>query len=73
MSTRLPFACLSLDALLKARYDCGPILDLDGAQRALLQGFLDLYPYEQYRVRRIAEKAGREYVVGSDLALAVAQ
>lgn len=56
-STRVPVVALT----------CGPRVGLDDAQRALVDEFDELYPFEKLSVLRSAFRAGRLDVVGADL------
>lgn len=66
-STRLPISALGPLAKLKEHYACGPLLELDEAQRAMLEEFDDLYPAEKLRVANAALSTRRDHITGADL------
>jgi hypothetical protein len=66
-TTRLPLSALTTLARLKERYACGPRVDLDALESALLDAFETLYPGEKLRVLHGALNAGRTYITGSDV------
>jgi hypothetical protein len=65
--TQIPIASLTFLSRLKQRYACGPILDYDAEQLALLDAYDALYPVEKLRAMHTAIKAGREFVTGADV------
>ena len=70
-TTQVPLSALTTLARLKERYACGPCMDLDESQRALLDAFETLYPGEKLRLLHAALNARRVYITGADvLALA---
>jgi hypothetical protein len=65
--TQIPIASLTFLSRLKHRYACGPILNFDDEQLALLDAYDALYPVEKLRAMHAAIKAGRGFVTGADV------
>ena len=65
--TQLPISALGPLAKLKERYQCGPLVSLDEAQRAMLEAFDELYPAEKLCVVHAALNAGRSCISGAQL------
>ena len=66
-ATQIPLEALGPLAALKERYSCGPRIELDAAQRAMLEAVDELYPTQKLRIAHAALTAGRDYIIGADI------